>query len=110
MPDNEDSNRTGELRELRADVRHLQSDVTELKSELRCVNQRIDSLRDGLILRMDSGFSELRKETADLRKDMVNEFKSVRASLAKAQIWALMLYILLAAGLLGVMAHGFKWI
>jgi predicted RNase H-like nuclease (RuvC/YqgF family) len=135
----EGADTAGELGELRADVRHLQSDVTELKSEVRAVNIRIDSLRDSLIERMDSAhtelrreiasgnaelrkeiasgdaelrkeFGELRKETAELRKDMVNEFKCVRASLARAQIWALMLYILLAGGLLTAMAKGFKWI
>lgn len=76
---------------LEANVEHIQSDILEMKSDIR----------------------EVRKEVQDVRKEMHASFATVEASLtalkvgrAIDKIW----WLLIAAGLLGVMAKGFKWI
>jgi len=66
---------------LEADIAHLRSDVTDIKEDVR-------SLRD----RMEARF--------DL----------VLAAIASAKVWALLLYLALAAGMFGTMARGFGWI
>ena len=62
----------------------------------------------------------MRTDVADIKLDVRSlrdkldavsaKIESVKDSIAKAQIWALMLYIALAAGLLSVLARGFGWI
>jgi hypothetical protein len=84
----EDTDRAGELRELRSDVRHLQSDVTDLKTEVRALRDKVE------------------QNTTDLRKDIMR----IGESLASAKIWAMALYFALAGSMLYVMARGFKWL
>jgi hypothetical protein len=59
------------------------------------LRDRIDSLRD----KMDD-----RLERLDARIDALAE------SLASAKVWALVLYVALAGGLLGTLARGFGWL
>ena len=66
---------------LESDVAHLRTDVADIKTDLR-------SLRD----RMDV------------------KFDALAHAISRAQLWALMLYIALAAGMFGTMARGFGWI
>jgi outer membrane murein-binding lipoprotein Lpp len=66
---------------LESDVSHLRTDVADIKTDLR-------SLRD----RMDA------------------KFDALTHAISRAQMWALMLYIALAAGVFGTMASGFGWI
>lgn len=55
------------------------------------VDQRFD--------KHDAKFDSMRKDIGDIKQ-----------GLAAAKVWAVLLYAGLAATLLGVMAHGFKWI
>ena len=41
---------------------------------------------------------------------MEAKFDLVIAAIASAKVWALLLYIALAAGMFGTMARGFGWI
>jgi hypothetical protein len=66
---------------LESDVAHLRTDVADIKTDLR-------SLRDGMDVKFDA----------------------LTHTISRAQIWALMLYIALAAGMFGTMARGFGWI
>ena len=66
---------------LESDVAHLRTDVSDIKADLRTRFDRVDSRMDGLT-----------------------------ESIWRAQIWALLLYIALAAGVFGTMARGFGWI
>lgn len=73
---------------LESDVAHIRSDVSEMKTdvrELRLDVRRIDEKISALSLGIEKSFSKLR-------------------------LWAIMLYIALAAGVLAVVARAVKWI
>jgi hypothetical protein len=65
------------------------------------------------IARLESDVAHLRTDVADIKIDVRSlreKLDDVKDSIAKAQVWALILYIALAAGLLGTLARGFGWI
>jgi predicted nucleic acid-binding Zn-ribbon protein len=66
---------------LESHVEHIQTDVTQMKADIRRLDHSLSELR----LAMEKSFSRL-------------------------TLWGLMLYVALAASLLGVMAKGFGWI
>lgn len=58
-----------------------------------------------------AGRVEKDREKGDvIRQDLLTKIDAVKDSIGAAKLWALGLYITLAASLLVVMAHGFKWI
>jgi hypothetical protein len=58
-----------------------------------------------------AGRVEKDREKGDVgRQDLLTKIDAVKDSIGAAKLWALGLYITLAASLLVVMAHGFKWI
>ncbi len=77
---------------LESDVSHLRADVGEIKADLRARFDRVDTRLDHLEFKVDSKIDTL--------TNMV----------WRAQTWALLLYIALAAGMFGTMARGFGWI
>jgi outer membrane murein-binding lipoprotein Lpp len=66
---------------LESDVSHLRSDVSDIKVDLRALRDKVDA-----------------------------KFEALNSSIANAKIWALSLYIALAAVNLGTLARGFGWI
>ena len=59
------------------------------------LNSKIDAMDERLSGRMDA---------MDVR------FNHLDATIANAKVWALTLYIALAAGMFGTMARGFGWV
>jgi hypothetical protein len=88
-----------QVAKLQSDVQHIQADVTDIKADVRVrfekVDQKIDSLRENMEARFESS-----------RKDIDARFDKID----KRFDWALKLYFGLAAGLLSLIAHAFKWI
>ena len=90
-----------EVRLLRLEdkVTVIGTDLKEFKSEVK-----------GFCTRMEDGFQALRKEMTDglqaLRKEMTDSSQSLRKEISDAKIWAL----IIAAGVLGILAKGFHWI
>jgi uncharacterized coiled-coil protein SlyX len=80
---------------LESDVAHIRSDVAELKTDVRSLRDRTDTLRDKI---------------DELRDKMDARFDKLHDSLVSAQVWALLLYIVLAAANFGALARGFGWI
>jgi len=87
-------------------VENIQSDITGMKTDIRRLDNKIDALDQKLTGKieevdkrlggkMDSGFDALKAAIADLRIGRAND-----------RVW----WLMIAAALLGVMAHGFKWI
>ncbi len=98
-------------------ARKIESVRDELTGKLDSVRDevtgRIDSVRDELARRIEAVRDELsrRIDSVGDKIDAVREeLYAVKASIASAKIWALSLYIALAAALLLVMARGFKWL
>jgi hypothetical protein len=66
---------------LESDVGHLRTDVADIKIDLRSLRDKVDALGAQLNAKIDS-----------------------------AKVWALLLYVALAAAMLGTMARGFGWL
>ena len=77
---------------LESDVAHLRSDVSDIKTDLRARFDRVDTRIDRLESKLDTKLGALTQ------------------AISRSQIWALMLYLALAAGMFGTMARGFGWI
>ena len=73
---------------LESDVAHLRTDVADVKVDVRSLRDKMDALTE----RFD------------------NKFDALRRSIESAKIWALLLYVALAAAMYGTMARGFGWI
>lgn len=73
---------------LESDVGHLRSDVAEIKVDMRALRDKMDSIGNQLSTKIDD----------------------VRDSLARATTRAVMLYVALAAVMMGTMARGFGWL
>jgi chromosome segregation ATPase len=109
---------TGQLVEARTD---LTAEVVQLRTDLTA---QIGDTRKDLTTRLDTVRKELTAdikglsaEVGVLRTDMFQridlmrgELFAVKSSVAAAKVWTLTLQLTIAAALLGVMAHGFKWI
>jgi len=92
-----------DLKELRSEFK---GEMSGFRGEMNGFRGEMNSLRT----RMEDGFQSLRKAMEDgfqaLRKEMTDSSQSVRKEISDAKIWAL----ILAAGMLGVIARGFHWI
>ena len=71
-----------------SDVAHLRTDVADIRIDVRSLRDKIDALGAQLNAKIDG----------------------LKASLAAAKVWALLLYVALAAAMLGTMARGFGWL
>ena len=72
-----------------------------------------ESPMEARIDRLESDVAHLRTDVADIKVDvrsLRDKLDAIKDSIAKAQIWALILYVALAAGLLSVLGRGFGWI
>lgn len=106
---------------LESDVAHLCSDVTEIKATVGVLRDRMDAGNAKLSERLDAFSSQLNAKfdgkldglnsKFDEKLDGLNsKFDSLKDSFATAKIWALFLYIALAAVNLGTLARGLGWI
>ena len=101
-------------------VDHLQSDVDELKSDVKDLRKTIDVVRTDLAehrIETEKSFGKVREEIGALRTEMVKEIGALCAEMIEGfakltnarsadKVW----WLIIAGALLGVMAHGFKWI
>ena len=84
---------------LESDVAHLRSDVADIKLDVRTLRDKLDALGAQLNAKIDG-----------VARDLGAKIESLKDSIAAAKIWALVLYVALAAAMLGTMARGFGWI
>ena len=80
-------------------VEHLDEVTTDLRVELRRTNDKIDA-----------GFQRLDKKIDDGHKELNQKFDGLKDKLHSLSLWALLLYITLAGGLLTIIGRAFKWI
>jgi predicted nucleic acid-binding Zn-ribbon protein len=86
------------LARVESHVEHIQSDVSEIKGDIRRLDAKIDAVKGSLETKIDS-----------LKDSIVAHTVSNEKARSKLIVWALTLYVTLAAGLLTVMGHGFHW-
>jgi chromosome segregation ATPase len=120
-------------------VEHIDAVTTDLRVELRRTNDRIDvtntKMETGfkeLNKKIDDGYKELNKKVDDGYKELRGDYKelnkkvddglqavnkkiddvhhSLKDKLFSMTVWALLLYVTLAGGLLTIIARAFKWI
>jgi chromosome segregation ATPase len=106
---------------LESDVGHIRADVAEIKVDIR----RMDDWMRGFEAQVDAKFDILEQrvfakfDTFDQRLNakidavdarLNGKIESLQQQFSSAKVWALGLYIGLAASMLLVMSKGFKWI
>jgi len=81
------------------------------------VADKVGAVRSDLTAHLENLRKEISADVHDLRTDlsqkietMRSELFSVKSSVSAAKVWTLGLQITIAASLLGVIAHGFKWL
>jgi hypothetical protein len=94
------SDMNSEIGGLRSD---MNSEIGGLRSDM---NSEIGGLRSD----MNSEFGRLRSDTDSRFEGVHVEIAGLKDDLASAKVWALTLYIALAAVNLGTLARGFGWI
>jgi len=91
---------------MEARIAHLESDVTHILSDVTDIKADVRGLRD----RMDAGHTKLSERVDTVASQLNGKIDGLRDSIAAAKIWALFLYIALAAVNLGTLARGLGWI
>ena len=91
---------------MEARIARLESDVTHLLSDMADIKTDVRSLRD----KLDAVGSQLNTKIEGVETRLNAKIDGLKDSLAAAKVWALFLYITLAAAMLGTMARGFGWL
>jgi predicted nucleic acid-binding Zn-ribbon protein len=91
---------------IESDVAHLREDVSDIKQDVRALRDKLD----GAEIRLDSKIGGAEQRLGGKIEHLGTRFDVLKDSLHSAKIWALALYVALAATMLGTMARGFGWI
>ena len=116
------------LGKLEAHVEHIRTDISDLKVDVRRLNDKIDGVDkrlcdkidevdkrlsgkiDEVDKRLNGKIDEVDKRLGgkidNLRESMDQQFTKLNVGRAHDRVW----FLLIGATILGVMAHGFKWI
>jgi len=116
------------LGKLEAQVEHIRTDISDLKVDVRRLNDKIDGVDkrlcdkidevdkrlsgkiDEVDKRLNGKIDEVDKRLGgkidNLRESMDQQFTKLNVGRAHDRVW----FLLIGATILGVMAHGFKWI
>jgi hypothetical protein len=76
---------------LETHAEHMQSDISLLQTNVGKLNDKVDALKES----MNKGFAEIDKQ-----------FLKLKIARIADRVW----FLLTAGMILGVMAHGFKWL
>jgi outer membrane murein-binding lipoprotein Lpp len=91
---------------LESDVSHMRGDIADLKTDVREMRKDIGVLKGDVAgLR-----GEMQAGDAALRLDMQKGFGELDKKLERTSLGDRIWMLITAAGILAVMAHGFKWI
>jgi chromosome segregation ATPase len=104
------------LGKIEAHIDHMRSDISDLKVDVRRLNDKIDGLDtrlngkiDGLDQKLSGRIDEVDKRLTgkidSLKDTMEKEFRKLDRERLYDRVW----FLMIAAAILSVMAHGFKW-
>ena len=127
-----------DVEHIQADVTDIKADLRATRVRFDNLDQKVDSLREKMEQRFESTRKDIdarfdkaaqevnaRFDKVEARFNKVDErfdnmdarlesfrdrFDSMTKQIGDMKVWAVLLYVALAGTLLGVMAHGFKWI
>ena len=91
---------------LESDVAHLRTDVADIKVDLRSVRDKLDALNENVTATRES----LATTKLELTSALGGTKHDLAGAIHSAVVWALFLYLGLAAVLLSTMARAFGWI
>jgi chromosome segregation ATPase len=90
---------------LEVNVERILLDVSDMKTDIRQLNNKVDAVDKKLSDKID-GVDSLKDALAALTLRVEKGFADMKASHAMDRVW----WLLTCAAMLGVMAHGFKWL
>jgi chromosome segregation ATPase len=115
------------LGKIEAHIEHMRSDISDLKVDVRRLNEKVDEVDkrlggkiDDVDKRLCAKIDEVDKRLGEkidevdkrltgkldgLKDSMEKEFRTLDRERLYDRVW----FLLIAAAILGVMAHGFKW-
>jgi hypothetical protein len=96
----------GQFATLKVDVEYIKRDVSEIKVALQGIDETLHTL-DARIHQSDKNLLSSQK---DLTERMDGVDRRLIEKFGEMRLWVMGVHISLAAGLLLVMAKGFKWI
>jgi predicted nucleic acid-binding Zn-ribbon protein len=98
---------------LEVNVEHILLDVSDIKIDIRRLNDKIDTVDKKLSDKIDAVDQKLTGKNDSLKDALAaltlrveKGFADMKASRAMDRVW----WLLMCAAMLGVMAHGFKWL
>jgi predicted nucleic acid-binding Zn-ribbon protein len=108
--DIEEADMDGGIEKLTADVEHIRIEISDVKTDIRELRGQMNATKaevSALRVDMEKGFGSLRtemqKEVSSLRTDMEKALGSMRVMILSGNM-------VLAGGILAVMARAFEWI
>ena len=84
---------------IESDIAHLRTDVADIKVDMRSLRDKMDDIAKRFDSKLDA-----------LRYELRNSIAETKDRISAATNRAFVLYIALAAAMLGTMARGFGWI
>ena len=91
---------------IESDVEHIKTHTADISAELRRTNDRIDVTNK----RIDEARESLTAKIDKRIDDLTGKYDSLKDLIHSSRVWALLLYMTLAGGLLTLIARAFKWI
>jgi hypothetical protein len=99
---------------MRTDIADIKVDLRSVRDKLDSTAERLDTKIDIVAVRLDSKIEavaeRLDKKIDGFYAKLDAKIDGVKDSIWRAEIRLFLLYVALAGGMLGVMAHGFGWL
>jgi hypothetical protein len=89
-----------------AHIEHMRADISDLKVDVRRLNDKLDEVDKRLSGKIDEVDKRLTGKIDGLKDSMEKEFRKSDRERLYDRVW----FLLIAAAILGVMAHGFQWL
>jgi hypothetical protein len=89
-------------------VDHLQSDMTEVKASIVALDRKVDAVRallENKIEALDARIDSVRESLGSRIDALKDSIDSLKVGRWVDRVW----WLVIAAGMLGVMARGCKW-